>query len=141
MSVHDCKVVDLPKITDPRGNLTFLEGRKHIPFEMKRLFHLYDVPGGERRAGHALRSCEQFLIAMSGSFDVLLDDGKETRRVQLNRSYQGLYIPPLIWRELENFSSGSVCAVLASESYNEDGYYRSYDAFVAAVKQSAGSGS
>ena len=141
MSVHDCKVVDLPRITDPRGNLTFLEGGKHIPFEMKRLFHLYDVPGGETRAGHALRSCEQFLIAMSGSFDVVLDDGNEKRRVQLNRSYQGLYIPPLIWRELENFSSGSVCAVLASECYNEDGYYRSYESFVAAVKQSEGSAS
>ncbi|MDQ6765248.1 MAG: FdtA/QdtA family cupin domain-containing protein [Verrucomicrobiota bacterium] len=135
MSIKDCQLINLPKIADPRGNLTFLEGGKHIPFEIKRLFHLYDVPGGERRAGHALRSCDQFLIAMSGSFDVLIDDGRENRRFQLNRSYQGLYIPPLIWREIDNFSSGSVCAVLASEAYDESGYYRSYDAFLAAVQQ------
>lgn len=135
MSVHDCRLIDLPKIADPRGNLTFIEGGRHVPFEMKRLFHLYDVPGGARRAGHALRTCEQFVIAMSGSFDVILDDGSEERRVQLNRSFQGLYVPAMIWRELENFSSGSVCAVLASECYNEDGYYRSYRAFQAAAKR------
>jgi hypothetical protein len=135
MSVHDCKLIDLPKIADPRGNLTFVEGNRHIPFEIKRLFHLYDVPGGESRAGHALRTCEQFIIAMAGSFDVLLDDGTERQRVQLNRSYHGLYVPAMIWRELENFSSGSVCAVLASEAYSEDGYFRSYRSFQRAVKQ------
>lgn len=140
MSVHECKVIELPKIADPRGNLTFIEGGKHIPFDVKRLFHLYDVPGGARRAGHALQTCEQLVIAMSGSFDVLLDDGVERRLVQLNRSYQGLYIPPLVWRELENFSSGSVCAVLASEPYNERGYYRTYESFLAAVgRQQIGS--
>ena len=133
MSIKDCQLISLPKIADPRGNLTFLEGGKHIPFEIKRLFYLYDVPGGERRAGHALKSCAQLLIAMSGSFDVLIDDGKDNRRFQLNRPYQGLYIPPLIWREIDDFSSGSVCAVLASEPYNESGYYRSYAAFLAAV--------
>ena len=133
MSVHDCKLIELPKIADPRGNLTFVEGGRHIPFEMKRMFHLYDVPGGETRAGHALRTCEQFVIAMSGSFDVLLDDGSEKLRVQLNRSFQGLYVPAMIWREIENFSSGSVCAVLASECYSEENYYRSYDEFKAAV--------
>ena len=136
MSVHDCKLIELPKIADPRGNLTFVEGGRHIPFEIKRLFHLYDVPGGETRAGHALRSCEQFIIAMSGSFDVLLDDGSENTRIQLNRSYQGLYVPAMIWREIENFSSGSVCAVLASECYSEDGYYRSYDEYKAAATNS-----
>ncbi len=134
MTIHDCRLVDLPKISDPRGNLTFLEGGKHLPFKIERLFYLYDVPGGEMRAGHALKSCEQFLIAMSGSFDVVLDDGNAKQRIQLNRSYQGLYVPPLIWRELDNFSSGSVCAVLASECYNESGYYRHYEDFLRAVK-------
>lgn len=136
MSIRDCKLIDLPKIADPRGNLTFLEGGKHIPFEIKRLFYLYDVPGGETRAGHALRTCAQFLIAMSGSFDVLIDDGTEKARFQLNRSYQGLYIPPLVWREIDNFSSGSVCAVLASEHYAETGYYRSYEEFLTAARES-----
>jgi hypothetical protein len=134
MTIKDCKVVDLPKISDPRGNLTFLETGRHLPFEIKRLFYLYDVPGGESRAGHALKTCHQFIIAMSGSFDVLLDDGQEKRRYQLNRSYQGLCVPPLIWREIENFSSGSVCAVLASEAYDGNGYYRQYEDFLVAVK-------
>jgi hypothetical protein len=97
---------------------------------------LYDVPGGEQRAGHALRSCEQFLIAMSGSFDVLVDDAQTQRRFHLNRSYNGLYVPPLIWRELDNFSSGSVCAVLASECYDESGYYRTYKEFCVAAAHS-----
>ena len=136
MSIRDCRLIDLPKISDPRGNLTFLEGGKHVGFQFERLFYLYDVPGGEMRAGHALKTCEQFVIAMSGSFDVIIDDGIEKQRVHLNRSYQGLYIPPLIWRELDNFSSGSVCAVLASERYNESGYYRSYPDFLEAVKSS-----
>jgi hypothetical protein len=135
MSTRECKLVDLPKIADPRGNLTFLEGGKHIPFEIKRLFYLYDVPGGEHRAGHALKTCDQFIIAMSGSFDVMIDNGIDKARYQLNRSYQGLYIPPLIWREIDNFSSGSVCAVLASECYNEAGYHRTYEAFLAAVRE------
>lgn len=134
MSIRDCRLIDLPKIADPRGNLTFIEAR-HIGFEIHRVFYLYDVPGGERRAGHALKTCEQFVIAMSGSFDVILDDGTEKRRYQLNRSYRGLYIPPLIWREIDNFSSGSVCAVLASEPYSEAGYHRRYSAFLSAVKR------
>ena len=134
MSIHDCQLVELPKIADPRGNLTFLEAGRHVPFDIKRVFYLYDVPGGEARAGHALRTCHQFIIAMSGSFDVILDDGTSKQRYQLNRSYRGLYVPPLVWRELDNFSSGSVCAVLASERYDANGYYRTYDDFLAALK-------
>lgn len=133
MRVADCRLINLPKITDPRGNLTFIESQKHVPFEVKRVFYLYDVPGGESRAGHALKNCEQFVIAMSGSFDVIVSDGVDTTRHHLNRSYYGLYIPSLIWRELENFSSGSVCTVLASAFYSEADYYREYDQFLKAV--------
>lgn len=126
------KIVNLPKINDQRGNLTFIEGDKHIPFAIKRVFYLYDVPGGESRAGHALKKCHQFVIAASGSFDVILDDGAKKERFQLNRSYYGLYIPPLTWREIENFSSGSVCLVMASEPYDEHDYYRDYEKFLKA---------
>jgi hypothetical protein len=136
MKLKDCSVIELPKIVDPRGNLTFIEGTRHVPFEIKRVFYLYDVPGGATRAGHALRSCHQLIIAMSGSFDVLLDDGIEKERYHLCRSYYGLYIPPLIWREIDNFSSGSVCAVLASGPYDEADYYREYDVFLEAVRKS-----
>lgn len=135
MTTDACELVQLPKISDPRGNLTFLEGGRHVPFEIKRVFYLYDVPGGEQRAGHALKSCHQFLIAMSGSFDVVVDDGRSKQRYHLNRSYQGLYLPPLMWREIDNFSSGSVCAVLASECFQEADYYRSYPDFLAAVSK------
>ena len=128
-SVDECRMIDLPRINDPRGNLTFVEGARHVPFEIKRVFYLYDVPGGETRAGHALKTCHQFIVAMSGSFDVVVDDGRTRSRFQLNRSYYGLYLPPKIWRELENFSSGSVCLVLASEPYDESGYYREYSQF------------
>jgi hypothetical protein len=107
-----------------------------VPFEIARIFYLYDVPGGAARAGHALRTCHQFIIAMSGSFDVILDDGTEKKRYHLNRSYYGLYVPPLIWREIDNFSSGSVCAVLASERYDEGDYYREYDRFLEAMRKS-----
>jgi hypothetical protein len=134
MSLKNCKLVDLPKITDPEGNLTPIEGGRHVPFEIKRVFYLYDVPGGATRAGHALKTCQQFIIAMSGSFDVMLDDGTDTKRYHLNRSYTGLYVPALIWRELENFSSGSVCTVLASEVYDEKSYYRDYEEFRNAVR-------
>ena len=126
-------ILELPKIADPRGNLTFIEGGRHIPFEIKRVFYLYDVPGGETRAGHALKKCHQFIIAMSGSFDVILDNGTEKKCYQLNRSYYGLYVPPLIWREIENFSTNSVCAVLASEFFQEADYFREYAEFKNAV--------
>ena len=129
MLVHDCKILELPKIADPRGNLTFIEGRRHIPFDIKRVYYLYDVPGGSTRGGHGHRKLRQFIIAMSGSFDVVLDDGAEQRTVSLNRSYYGLYIPNMLWREIVNFSSGSVCCVLASEEYDEADYYRDYDAY------------
>jgi hypothetical protein len=134
MPLYDCRLINLPKMLDPRGNLTFIEGSNHIPFEIKRIFYLYDVPGGADRAGHALKTCEQFLIAMSGSFDVILDDGAEKKRYHLNRSYYGLYIPPLIWREIDNFSSGSVCTALASEAYDAEGYLREYEEFLQAVR-------
>jgi len=134
MSIKDCTLIDLPRVNDPRGNLTFIEGGRHVPFELKRIFYLYDVPGGAMRAGHALKRCHQFIVATSGSFDVVLDDGAERKRFQLNRSYYGLYVPPLVWREIDNFSSNSVCVVLASESYDESDYYRDYEDFLSAVK-------
>lgn len=126
ITVKDCKIIELPKMTDPRGNLTFIEGQRHVPFDIKRVFYLYDVPGGADRAGHALRTCHQFLIAMSGSFDVIVYDGKQNQRIHLNRSYYGLHLPPMVWREMDNFSSGSVCLVLASELYDEKDYFREY---------------
>src|SRR5690606_22124721 len=130
MSVAACRVIELPKISDPRGNLTFVEGGVHIPFEIQRAYYLYDVPGGAERGGHAPKALHQLTIAMSGSFDVLLDDGREKRRFHLARSYYGLYVCPMIWRELENFSSGSVCMVLASNRYDESDYYRDYDLYL-----------
>jgi len=134
MPLSDCRVIELPRITDPRGNLTFVEGGRHAPFDIRRVYYLYDVPGGAERGGHGHRRLQQILIAMSGSFDVLLDDGRERRRFQLNRSYYGLYIAPMIWRELDNFSSGSVCLVLASDVYDEADYFRDYQQYMAAVR-------
>lgn len=132
MTVDRCKVLELPRIEDPRGNLTFIEGSNHIPFDIQRVYYLYDVPGGAERGGHAHKGLQQLIIAMSGSFDVILDDGKDKKRVHLNRSYNGLYVCPMIWRELDNFSSGSVCIVLASNRYDEDDYYRDYAEFMRA---------
>ena len=126
-------MVDLPKITDPRGNLTFIEGNRHVPFDIRRVYYLYDVPGGAERGGHAHKDLHQLIVAMSGSFDVVLDDGKSKQRIHLNRSYNGLYVCPMIWRELDNFSSGSVCMVLASNQYDESDYYRDYNEFITAV--------
>ena len=132
MSVSNCEIIDLPKISDPRGNLTFIEGGQHIPFSIERVYYLYDVPGGAERGGNAHKELHQLIVAMSGSFDVLLDDGKEKKRVHLNRSNYGLYVCPMIWRELDNFSSGSVCMVLASNRYDELDYYRNYSDFMCA---------
>lgn len=131
--IEKCEIIVLPKISDPRGNLTFIEGNKHIPFEIKRTYYLYDVPGGAERGGHAHKGLHQLIIAMSGSFDVVLDDGEENKRIHLNRSYNGLYVCPMIWRELDNFSSGSVCMVLASNLYDESDYYRNYNEYLTAL--------
>ena len=125
-----CRIVELPRVNDPRGNLTMIEGAQHVPFDIKRVYYLYDVPGGESRGGHAHRDLQQFIIAASGSFDVVVDDGVHRERFFLNRSYYGLYVPRLVWRELDNFSSGSVSLVLASEHYDEADYYRDYGEFV-----------
>lgn len=133
MSLEKCRLIDLPRIDDPRGNLTFIEGDKHIPFEIKRVYYLYDVPGGALRAGHSHKTLHQFLTAISGSFDVAVDDGHHKKRFHLNRSYYGLYIPPMTWREINNFSSGSVCLALASDFYDETDYYRQYSEFKKAV--------
>lgn len=138
MLLADCKIIELPKIGDPRGNLSFIEGGKHVPFDLKRLFYLYDVPSGESRAGHALKACAQLVIAASGSFTVSLDDGTDKKSFLLNRASQGLYIPPLVWRDIDNFSTGSVCVVLASHYYDEADYYRNYEEFIDAA-QFAGS--
>ena len=134
MSLADCKLIDLPKIADPRGNLTFIEGGRHVPFDIKRVYYLYDVPGGAERGGHAHKDLHQLIIAMSGSFDIVLDDGRERKRFHLSRSYYGFYVCPMMWREMNNFSSGAVCLVLASNLYEESDYYRDYSEFIQAVK-------
>ncbi|MFZ1830939.1 MAG: FdtA/QdtA family cupin domain-containing protein [Candidatus Competibacteraceae bacterium] len=134
MSISDCRIIGLPQVHDPRGNLTFIEGGRHVPFEIRRVYYLYDVPGGAERGGHAHRELQQLVIAMSGSFDVILDDGYIRQRFHLNRSYYGLYIRTMVWREIDNFSSGSVCMVLASNYYDETDYYRDYKDFLVAVK-------
>ena len=134
MTLADCKIIQLPVIHDPRGNLTFIESENHIPFEIRRVYYLYDVPGGATRAGHGHKVLQQLMIAMSGSFDVELDDVTEKKKYDLNRSSNGLYIPQMIWRDIDNFSSGSVCMVLASEHFQESDYYRDYEEFVAAAR-------
>ena len=134
MPLSDCKLINLPKINDPRGNLTFIEGGRHIPFDIKRVYYLYDVPGGAERGGHAHKGLQQLIVAMSGSFDIILDDGNKKERFHLNRSYFGLYVCSMIWREIDNFSSGAVCMCLASNFYDEDDYYRDYDEFLAATQ-------
>ncbi len=134
MSIASCKIIQLPKIQDPRGNLTFIEGGEHIPFDIQRVYYLYDVPGGSERGGHAHKDLQQLIVAMSGSFDVLLDDGFERKRFHLNRSYYGLYVNSMVWRELDNFSSGSVSMVLASNKYTEDDYIRDYQDYLKHVE-------
>lgn len=133
MPLNLCKIVTLPKIADARGNLTFIEGGRHVSFDIRRVYYLYDVPGGAERGGHAHKELHQLIVAMSGSFDVVLDDGREKKRFHLNRSYFGLYVCPMIWREIDNFSSGSVCMVLASNFYDESDYYREYGDFTLAL--------
>jgi len=134
MSVENCNIIELPKISDVRGNLSFIEGGEHIPFDIKRVYYLYDVPGGAERGAHGHRELEQLIIAMSGSFDVVLDDGVNKKKVHMNRSYYGLYVCPMMWRDITNVSSGAVCMVLASEYYDEQDYLRDYDEFLELVE-------
>src|ERR1039457_1667902 len=130
--VGGCRIIQLPKIPDVRGNLSLVEGEKHVPFPIRRVYWIYDVPGGESRGGHAYHTLEEFIIAVSGSFDVMVDDGGQRQVVQLNRSYFGLYVPPLTWRKLDNFSSNSVTLILASLPYAEEDYFRNYEEFARA---------
>ena len=129
MKINQCRIINFPKITDARGNLSFIEENKHIPFAIKRVYYLYDVPSGATRGGHAHKTLSQIIIALSGSFDVLLDDGKKKKRFFLNRPHYGLYIPPGIWREIENFSSNSLAFALASDFFDEKDYVRDYNVF------------
>lgn len=129
MNLTDVKMLELPKILDSRGNLSFIESTRHIPFDIKRTYWIYDVPGGETRGGHAYQHLEEVIIALSGSFDIMVDDGSQQKTISLNRSYYGLYVPSMIWRQLQNFSTNALCLVLASTEYNESDYIRDYDSF------------
>jgi hypothetical protein len=128
-TVNDCRIITLPKVRNRAGNITAIHNSIDIPFETKRVYYLYDVPGGEERGGHAHRELQQLIVAASGSFEVLLDDGYDKRTVKLNQPYIGLLMVPGIWRELKDFSSGSICLVLASHVYDENDYLRNYDYF------------
>lgn len=134
MAISDCRLIALPKIEDLRGNLSYIESEKHVPFDIERVYYLYDVPGGSERGSHAHKNLKQFIIAIAGSFDVVLDDGVENKRFHLNRSYVGLFVCPMMWRTLDNFSSGAVCLVLASLSFDESDYIRSYQDFLKKVR-------
>ena len=133
-SVFNCSIIYLPKLNNRSGNITIVEDLKELPFSVKRIFYLYDIPGGESRGAHAHKECHQFLIAASGSFEVMLDDGKTKRQVQLNRANTGLHIPPGIWASEINFSSGSICLVLGSHLYNADDYLRDYNDYLSFIK-------
>lgn len=135
MHVDNCRVIEFPKITDPKGNLTFIEKERHVPFEIKRIFYLYDVPTGESRGAHAHKTLQQVLICLAGSFDVVVDDGLRQKKVHLNRPWRGLYMPPMIWGAEVNFDPGSVCLVLASDLYSEADYYRDYNTYLEAVTE------
>lgn len=135
--IESCTIVDLPRINDPRGNLTFVEAGRHIPFDIRRIYYLSDIPVGAERGGHAHKALHQLIIAISGSFDIHLDDGHSKKTVHMNRSYNGLYVCPMIWREIDNFSSGAVCMVLASDYYDELDYYRDYNQFISAALRTA----
>lgn len=130
MNIHDVKLIELPKFNDPRGNLSFAENCTQIPFEIKRTYWLFDVPGGESRGGHAYKTTEELVIALSGSFDVIIDDGKERKTFVLNRSYYGLYIPKGLWREMINFSTNSLALEFASTPYDKNDYIRDYNDFL-----------
>lgn len=126
---NEIKIIELPKFLDARGNLSFVEQLKHIPFKIERIYWIYDVPGGEVRGGHAYKENQEFIVALSGSFDVILDDGKEKKTYSLNRSYYGLYVPKGVWREMNNFSTNSLALVLSSTKYNSEDYIYDYESF------------
>jgi hypothetical protein len=128
--IHSCNVIELTKIHNPAGNITIIQNGCHQPFEVKRVYYLYDVPGGSERGGHAHKALHQLIVAASGSFDIILDDGTNKKIVELNRPYYGLLIIPGIWREIVNFSSGAICLVLASSKYNQEDYIRDYSDFI-----------
>ena len=127
--LSDVKLINLPKNEDPRGNLSFIEEKKHIPFKIVRTYWIYDVPGGQIRGGHAFKQQQEFIVALSGSFDVILDDGHEQKTFSLNRSYYGLYIPAGLWRQMENFSTNSLAMILSSTTFSKDDYIREYAEF------------
>ena len=130
MTLADVKIIDLPKVLDPRGNLSFIEEHNHIPFKIKRTYWIYDVPGGQVRGGHAFKEQQELVVALSGSFDVIINDGREEKRFHLNRSYYGLYIPCTLWRQMDNFSTNSVVLVLSSTHYDGADYMRDFNAFL-----------
>ena len=130
MTIEDAKIIELPKFADPRGNLSFVEQLTHIPFEIKRTYWIYDVPGGESRGAHAYKTNEEFIVALSGAFDIIVDDGKSKKKFTLNRSYYGLYVPSGLWREMQNFSTNSLALEFGSVSYDPNDYLRDYDEFV-----------
>ncbi len=129
ISINDCAVIELPRIANRAGNITPIQSGLNVPFDIKRVFYLYDIPAGESRGAHAHKQCHQFLIAASGSFEIMLDDGENKRVVQLNRPYYGLHIPPMIWACELNFSSGAICLVLASDTYQATDYIRDYNQY------------
>ena len=135
MTISDAVIVQLSKIADPRGNLSVIEELKDIPFKIERTYWIYDVPGGEKRGGHAYKENQEFIVALSGSFDVVLDDGKDKKVFSLNRSYNGLYVPKGMWREMENFSTNSLALILSSTKYDKDDYIRNYYEFLQYTKQ------
>lgn len=132
--MNEPKIIQLPKISDPRGNLSFFENDNQLPFKIRRSYWIYDVPGGENHGGHAYKNTEEFIVALSGSFDVVLDNGSEKKTFALNRSYYGLYVPKLYWREMENFSTNSLAMIVSSTDYNAEDYIRDYDEFLSKVK-------
>ncbi|MBR6346275.1 MAG: WxcM-like domain-containing protein [Bacteroidales bacterium] len=134
-TVYDCSLIQLPKEEFPEGNLTYVYNNVHVPFPIRRVFYSYDIPGGEKRGGHAHKQCHQFIVAASGAFEVLIDDGVNKRTVLLNRPYQGIYIPPGVWADEQGFSSGAVCLVLASEEFSEQDYIRSYEEYLEFISQ------
>lgn len=134
-TINECKIIKLPFIQNRRGNITPVNSATDIDFNINRIYYLYDVPGGAARGGHAHKELQQLIVSVMGAFDVILDDGKERKSVHLDRAYHGLYIPNMIWRELDNFSSGAICLVLASLPYDETDYYRDYDEYLRALKK------